>query len=174
MQNGICEAFNGRMRDELLNETIFYDLDHARAALARWTAGYNACSREEKRSFVDDPPRAAGDREGVRTNVSHVFAECLSHMYEGRTDIRADGVDFLRKFIDQTGKKRDRVFGRSFSHLPVSVFGDLLDSEQERNAEAAQVHMINGDFKTVGPRQIHAREGRTNVSPTNFTESIAL
>ena len=29
MQNGICEAFNGRMRDELLNETIFYDLDHA-------------------------------------------------------------------------------------------------------------------------------------------------
>ena len=28
MQNGICEAFNGRMRDELLNETIFYDPDH--------------------------------------------------------------------------------------------------------------------------------------------------
>jgi len=41
MQNGICEAFNGRMRDELLNETVFYDLDHARAAIARWTAGYN-------------------------------------------------------------------------------------------------------------------------------------
>jgi transposase InsO family protein len=41
MQNGICEAFNGRMRDELLNETVFYDLDHARAALARWTAAYN-------------------------------------------------------------------------------------------------------------------------------------
>jgi putative transposase len=41
MQNGICEAFNGRMRDELLNETIFYDLDHARSALARWTAAYN-------------------------------------------------------------------------------------------------------------------------------------
>ena len=35
MQNGICEAFNGRMRDELLNETVFYDLDHARAALDR-------------------------------------------------------------------------------------------------------------------------------------------
>jgi len=40
-QNGICEAFNGRMRDELLNETIFYDLDHARSSLARWTASYN-------------------------------------------------------------------------------------------------------------------------------------
>ena len=29
------------MRDELLNETIFYDLDHARSTLARWTAVYN-------------------------------------------------------------------------------------------------------------------------------------
>jgi putative transposase len=41
MQNGICEAFNGRMRDELLNETIFYDLDHARSAVARWVTAYN-------------------------------------------------------------------------------------------------------------------------------------
>ncbi len=41
MQNGICEAFNGRMRDELLNETLFFGLDHARSAVARWVADYN-------------------------------------------------------------------------------------------------------------------------------------
>ncbi len=41
MQNGICEAFNGRMRDELLNETLFFGLDHARSAVARWIADYN-------------------------------------------------------------------------------------------------------------------------------------
>jgi putative transposase len=41
MQNGICEAFNGRMRDELLNETIFYDLHHARSVIARWVGNYN-------------------------------------------------------------------------------------------------------------------------------------
>ena len=41
MQNGICEAFNGRMRDELLNETLFRSLDHAREAVARWVADYN-------------------------------------------------------------------------------------------------------------------------------------
>ena len=28
MQNGICESFNGRMRDELLNETLFFPADH--------------------------------------------------------------------------------------------------------------------------------------------------
>jgi len=39
--NGICEAFNARMRDELLNETLFFGLDHARRTLARWVADYN-------------------------------------------------------------------------------------------------------------------------------------
>jgi transposase InsO family protein len=41
MQNGICEAFNSKMRDELLNETLFFGLDHARSVLARWVADYN-------------------------------------------------------------------------------------------------------------------------------------
>ena len=30
MQNAFVESFNGRMRDELLNETLFFDLDDAR------------------------------------------------------------------------------------------------------------------------------------------------
>ncbi len=41
MQNGVCEAFNGRMRDELLNETLFFTLGHARAATARWITDHN-------------------------------------------------------------------------------------------------------------------------------------
>ena len=41
MQDGNCEAFNGWMRDELLNETLFFGIDHAREAVARWTHTYN-------------------------------------------------------------------------------------------------------------------------------------
>ena len=41
LQNAICESFNGRMRDELLNETLFRALDHAREAIAEWVADYN-------------------------------------------------------------------------------------------------------------------------------------
>ncbi|MDB5454288.1 MAG: transposase, family, partial [Caulobacteraceae bacterium] len=33
-QNGFVEGFNGRMRDELLNESLFFSLDHARQKLA--------------------------------------------------------------------------------------------------------------------------------------------
>ena len=41
MQNGFCESFNGRMRDELLNETLFLGLDHARMKIATWADDYN-------------------------------------------------------------------------------------------------------------------------------------
>lgn len=41
MQNGFIEAFNGRLRDELLNEMLFSSLSHARAVLAIWRADYN-------------------------------------------------------------------------------------------------------------------------------------
>ena len=40
-QNGFVESFNGRMRDELLNESLFFDLGHAREKLAAWADDYN-------------------------------------------------------------------------------------------------------------------------------------
>jgi putative transposase len=40
-QNGLVESFNGRMRDEVLNETLFRSLAHARVALAHWRRDYN-------------------------------------------------------------------------------------------------------------------------------------
>ena len=41
MQNGYIESFNGRMRDELLNETVFRSLAHAREVLSDWRQDYN-------------------------------------------------------------------------------------------------------------------------------------
>jgi len=40
-QNAFIESFNGRLRDELLNETLFGSLAHARVALAAWQLDYN-------------------------------------------------------------------------------------------------------------------------------------
>ncbi|WP_409998260.1 MULTISPECIES: IS3 family transposase [unclassified Bradyrhizobium] len=41
IQNAFVESFNGRMRDEFLNETLFFGLDDARRKLASWVADYN-------------------------------------------------------------------------------------------------------------------------------------
>jgi putative transposase len=40
-QNAFAESFIGRLRDELLNETLFSSLTHAREALAIWKNDYN-------------------------------------------------------------------------------------------------------------------------------------
>ena len=40
-QNAFIESFNGRLRDELLNETLFVSLAHARAVLPAWKDDYN-------------------------------------------------------------------------------------------------------------------------------------
>ncbi len=40
-QNAFVESFNGRLRDELLNETLFTSLAHVREALAIWKEDYN-------------------------------------------------------------------------------------------------------------------------------------
>jgi putative transposase len=41
IQNAFVESFNGRLRDELLNETLFRSLPHARSALENWRCDYN-------------------------------------------------------------------------------------------------------------------------------------
>ena len=41
MQNAFIESFNGRLRDELLNETLFASLAQARVVLGCWRADYN-------------------------------------------------------------------------------------------------------------------------------------
>jgi Transposase and inactivated derivatives len=40
-ENGYCESFNGKLRDELLNGEIFYSLKEARVLIEQWRCHYN-------------------------------------------------------------------------------------------------------------------------------------
>jgi transposase InsO family protein len=42
VENAYVESFNGRLRDECLNENWFATLDDARVTIERWRQGYNA------------------------------------------------------------------------------------------------------------------------------------
>ena len=48
MQNAFIESFNGRLRDELLNETLFTSLAKARIALECWRLDYNGSRPHSK------------------------------------------------------------------------------------------------------------------------------
>jgi len=67
-QNGFNESFNGRLRDELLNETLFRSLPHARAVLEAWRRDYNEARPHSKLGWMTPKDYAhaisgdAGDR----------------------------------------------------------------------------------------------------------------
>ena len=59
-QNGFAESFNGRMRDELLNETLFFTIGQAREALARWVDDYNTERPHSSLGYATPAAFAAG------------------------------------------------------------------------------------------------------------------
>ena len=40
-ENGYCESFNARFRDELLNGEVFYSLREAQILIEQWRTHYN-------------------------------------------------------------------------------------------------------------------------------------
>ena len=77
MQNGFVESFNGRMRDELLNETMFRDLAHARTAIRDWTTDYNderphsALGYQPPKAFAEDLFTATDSRAAPPESSAH-------------------------------------------------------------------------------------------------------
>ncbi|TIL68271.1 IS3 family transposase [Mesorhizobium sp.] len=59
MQNGFIESFNGRLRDELLNETLFFGLDHARTTIAEWADDYNRSRPHSSLGYITPAAYAA-------------------------------------------------------------------------------------------------------------------
>jgi putative transposase len=61
MQNGFVESFNGRLRDECLNGTLFTSLPHARFVLNAWRDDYNHV-RPHSKLGGKTPAEIAGQR----------------------------------------------------------------------------------------------------------------
>ena len=72
MQNGFVESFNGRMRDELLNETLFLDLDQARQLIGAWVADYNTARPHSSLGY--QTPAAYADKLIAPTGATNAEA----------------------------------------------------------------------------------------------------
>ncbi len=57
-ENGYCESFNGRLRDELLNGEIFYSLREARVVIERWRKEYNTVRPHSSLGYRPPAPAA--------------------------------------------------------------------------------------------------------------------
>jgi putative transposase len=94
-ENGIIEAFNGRLRAECLNEHWFLSLADAQDKLDKWREDYNSerphsslenmTPNEFARQSIDGPPRGEGRaRDGTAQTARQRPKELLSIWSEPR------------------------------------------------------------------------------------------
>jgi putative transposase len=77
-QNAFVESFNGRLRDECLNETLFTSMRQARAAFEQWRQDYNMV-RPHSKLGGKTPAEIANQcgwghapiRIGITSTISH-------------------------------------------------------------------------------------------------------
>jgi putative transposase len=57
-ENGYCESFNGKLRDELLNGEIFYTLREAQVLIEQWRRHYNTHRPHSALNYRPPAPEA--------------------------------------------------------------------------------------------------------------------
>jgi transposase InsO family protein len=57
-ENGYCESFNSKLRDELLNGEIFYTLEEARIIIESWRRHYNEVRPHSSLGYKPPAPEA--------------------------------------------------------------------------------------------------------------------
>ena len=57
-ENGYCESFNGKLRDECLNGEIFYSLREAQVIVEMWRTHYNTRRPHSSLGYRPPAPRA--------------------------------------------------------------------------------------------------------------------
>jgi putative transposase len=81
-QNAFVESFNGRLRDECLNETLFTSMAQARAVLATWRQDYNTVRPHSKLGGLT-PAEIAGQRGWGHAPIPVAITSTISHQSRG-------------------------------------------------------------------------------------------
>ncbi|WP_438363439.1 IS3 family transposase [Sandarakinorhabdus limnophila] len=81
-QNAFVESFNGRLRDECLNETLFTSLAHARSILAAWKHDYNTV-RPHSKLGGRTPAEISGQRGWGHAPNPVAITSTISHQSKG-------------------------------------------------------------------------------------------
>ncbi len=69
LENGYCESFNGKLRDELLNGEIFYGLKEAEIVIEQWRKHYNTIRPHSALGYRPPAPQAFYP---IQTSMDHV------------------------------------------------------------------------------------------------------
>jgi putative transposase len=105
-QNAFVESFNGRLRDECLNETVFTSLRHARAVLAAWQRDYNEV---RPHSALGGRPPAALSVPPCSPASSPLRAGCAG-------GLRPSLTQAARGCVEEVGRDGETALDRTEKH----------------------------------------------------------
>ncbi len=105
-QNAFVESFNGKLRDECLNETLFSSVRHARAVLAAWRQDYNHVR----------PHSALGGRTPVQASVPSCSPPSSPPSAPLRGDLRSGLTAAARAGAQDFGRGRKTALNRTEKH----------------------------------------------------------
>ena len=105
-ENGYCESFNGKLRDECLNGEIFYSLKEAQIVIEKWRVEYN--TRRPHSALGYRPPAPAA---------------CSPWATKSR--FTAHGCD-INSLTRRGTKTRSRQEGGKSNRKPAMRTGDML------------------------------------------------
>ena len=94
MENGYVESFNGRFRDECLNENWFCSLAEARAIIAAWRQDYNQCRPHSAlgyrtpEEFAQQTASQDCGKDGGEAALENASRFPLSHSPDGFGQVR--------------------------------------------------------------------------------------
>jgi transposase InsO family protein len=96
-ENGYCESFNGRLRDECLNGEIFYSLREAQIVIENWRVEYN----------TRRPHSALDSGRAVRGRLHHPpSSHSVFGLFGESIEIRACARDLLLRMDPESGSGR--------------------------------------------------------------------
>jgi len=98
MENGYVESFNGRFRDECLNENWFCSLAEARAIIAAWRQDYNQCRPHSAlgyrtpEEFAQHAAAPDCGKDGDEAALENAARFPLSHSPDGCGQVRKSAM----------------------------------------------------------------------------------
>ena len=97
VQNAFAKSFIGRLRDELLNETLFRSLPHASAALDAWRSDYNHDRPHSRLGWLSPAIYAAQRRSAaLRSTDGSAPRTAVTTAQQGTTDAQNSNCHWIK------------------------------------------------------------------------------
>ena len=115
-ENGYCESFNSKLRDELLDGEIFYTLEEARVIIENWRRHYNEVRPHSSLGYKPPAPEVLiSTRPAAQPKPAPPGAQSLALRPEvPRVKWSMIDVSFLADFLKlegEIGHEEEAVFG---------------------------------------------------------------